>query len=588
MAKMIPSEIDPNTKSGGERRLFKLFENDPDTADWTVLHSLGLARRGKKKPFGEVDFVVLIPGKGVVYLEVKSGTVRCKDGIWKTTNRKTKKTERMKRSPFLQAQDGMQAVRTAIEKRFGNKSAEHNCPMGYGVVFDSIPCPPITPEFERSDVIDEEDLRHPVSRSLLRLCRKQEGMNMSVSPPEPDILKNIRNFLRPDFDLVVAKSTMIGHTEDLLLKLTEEQYTRLDELEENPRCLFEGAAGTGKTVLAVEYARRSAQEKGRKTLLVCFNRLLGRWLVSRSPVSGNTGLVAGSFHALVRDRVSQSELADELQSAEKTEPTKKLFDEIIPELGELAIEDMGETFDTIVVDEAQDLMRPEFLNVLDRWLDGGLAGGNWAFFGDFTRQALFGMPEEGLKEFEQRCSYFTKAKLRQNCRNTRRIASETAYLSGFQNLPYVVMSVEGLPVEYHYWRKDTDRPAQIEAAIEKLKSGGVDVADITILGTRKLANSSLASTPKMAGHPISDANSNSAPQSGDGHIVYSTAHGFKGLESPVVIVIDVDDVALDANQSLLYVAMSRARSSLSLFIDEAVRQGVDEKIRDGMKRELGV
>ena len=50
-------------------------------------------------------------------------------------------------------------------------------------------------------------------------------------------------------------------------------------ISDNPRCLIEGAAGTGKTVLALEYSRRQVK-KGNKVLLLCFNRLLGEWFES--------------------------------------------------------------------------------------------------------------------------------------------------------------------------------------------------------------------------------------------------------------------------------------------------------------------
>ena len=83
MAKMIPIEFDAAISSAAERRLFELLKNDPGTEGWTVLHSLGLARRGKK-PFGEIDFVVVIPGSGIVCLEVKGGGVSCHDGVWQT------------------------------------------------------------------------------------------------------------------------------------------------------------------------------------------------------------------------------------------------------------------------------------------------------------------------------------------------------------------------------------------------------------------------------------------------------------------------------------------------------------------------
>ena len=55
-----------------ERRVFDLLKTDPATKDWSVLHSLGLSRR-VDGPYGEIDFVVIIPGEGIVCLEIKGG-----------------------------------------------------------------------------------------------------------------------------------------------------------------------------------------------------------------------------------------------------------------------------------------------------------------------------------------------------------------------------------------------------------------------------------------------------------------------------------------------------------------------------------
>ena len=87
MSKMIPSRIDESTLSSAERLVFGLLQNDPDTSDWTVLHSLGLARR-ENAPYGEIDFVVIIPGEGIVCMEVKGGGVSCENGVWLTRNRR--------------------------------------------------------------------------------------------------------------------------------------------------------------------------------------------------------------------------------------------------------------------------------------------------------------------------------------------------------------------------------------------------------------------------------------------------------------------------------------------------------------------
>ena len=71
MARMIPSQLPTDCKSPGERSLFPRFKNDPDTAGWIVLHSLGVAKHPKRIE-GELDFVVIVPGAGILCLEVKA------------------------------------------------------------------------------------------------------------------------------------------------------------------------------------------------------------------------------------------------------------------------------------------------------------------------------------------------------------------------------------------------------------------------------------------------------------------------------------------------------------------------------------
>ena len=63
---------------------------------------------------------------------------------------------------------------------------------------------------------------------------------------------------------------------------------------------------------------------------------------------------------------------------------------------------------------------------------------------------------------------------------------------------------------------------------------------------------------------------------------FSTIHSFKGLESRVVIVVDIDEVRGSRAQSLLYVSMSRAKSLLILIINEQTRKSID-----GIKKSTG-
>ena len=69
-------------------------------------------------------------------------------------------------------------------------------------------------------------------------------------------------------------------------------------------------------------------------------------------------------------------------------------------------------------------------------------------------------------------------------------------------------------------------------------------------------------------------------------IRFSTIHSFKGLESQVVIMVDIEEVDDDKSQSLLYVGMSRARSLLILLIHERARSSIDTRIRAALEKEL--
>jgi superfamily I DNA/RNA helicase len=62
---------------------------------------------------------------------------------------------------------------------------------------------------------------------------------------------------------------------------------------------------------------------------------------------------------------------------------------------------------------------------------------------------------------------------------------------------------------------------------------------------------------------------------------YSTIHSFKGLERPVVIVVDAGSGNSEETDSLLYVAMSRARIRLFLVCPEEARQVFDRRLIDG-------
>jgi hypothetical protein len=177
---MIPGTIDESTASSAERKVFELLKRDPATTDWLVLHSLGLARRGAK-PYGEIDFVVLVPLGGVFCLEIKGGRIACHDGEWETIDR-VGRAQRLKRSPFLQAREGMFAVRDAALKR---AEGLNNVLFGYAVVMPDVAFDQQSPEWESWQVLDRNALGVPISIPIMKLANRQRALHRQAESQEP-------------------------------------------------------------------------------------------------------------------------------------------------------------------------------------------------------------------------------------------------------------------------------------------------------------------------------------------------------------------------------------------------------------------
>ena len=588
MSKMIPAQYDASTVSAAERRVFDLLRNDPDTDGWIVLHSLGLVRRGRK-PYGEIDFVVLIPRGGIFCLEIKGGRVACKDGVWTTTNRDGKTFE-MNRSPFMQAMEGMQAVRKAVEKKFGHGHAATTVIFGRGVILPDVQMPIEPFEWEKWEGIDQDDLRQPISVVLRHMAleqRKKFGILDSNSEPSSATLRQIQQFLRPDFEPVITKSTQLHEAEVGLLRLTEEQYDGLDLLADNERCLFEGAAGTGKTMLALEYARRSASA-GHRTLLLCFNKLLGEWFRSQiAEFECRELLIAGRHYQLLRDAIVASPFSGEFQAKEKSNEGPELYATIYPFYGQLALDVTAQSFDVVVIDEAQDLLKPGILDVVNVWLKGGLSKGRWAIFGDFQRQAIFenSTGDEMKALLSSRVPVYSKGRLRQNCRNTRNIGEETALLSGFAAPPYRMGQIDGPPVDYRYYQSVETQAAALAEILRKLLLDGVNPKEIVVLSKLRLENSGVKGMDGGNDFKLMEITGFIPSQSRIPIIPFATIQSFKGMESKIIILCDVEQVSDGLPQSILYVGMSRARSLLMVLLHEqtksSVKQAVARKLQDG-------
>lgn len=547
---MIPAALSPAVKSQAERKIYEWFKNDPVTKDWVVFHSLGIENH-QTVVFGEVDFLVCASNLGVFALEVKGGRISRKDGVWVYTDKYGVEHEKV-RGPFEQASESMYSIKDELSKKNISKDAK-NILCGYGVMFPDIEYVNSDIDVSQKEIFDKRDGQF-VGRYIKRLSdynkEKLKEKRVFVVYPTDDNIDEIVKALRSDFDKALPLTTKLEYAENSLLTLTEEQYKCIDGLAMNKRCLINGPAGTGKTVLAIKNVKESVAA-GKKVGFFCFNLLLEKELKRHFEGSEDTKpLYVGSLTNYLEQLVRKYDLYD----FSKMEDPSTFYKKELPLLGIDAITIEGVKFDKIVIDEAQDLMTDEYLLVVDALLNGGLKKGEWFFFGDFDFQTINNreITSEKVIELLEDNANFAIFNLTINCRNTPNIQKEMNKLFGTETQS--LNKNNSMPeVEYINFVEQTDEAELLTNKIKELLKNGVKPSEITIISAYKF-DKSVAS--KITKYQIDKAGSD-----GDS-ITYSSIQGFKGLENKVIILTDI---LTYRNTDLMYVAMSRARSMLIVF-----------------------
>lgn len=374
--KMIPDNVQQFPgNSAAEKTVFSLLKES--SVEGFALHSLNL-RSHRYKKWAEIDFFCVTPS-GVLAIEVKGGKLSRQRGQWFTNNNP------LKESPFDQVKGGMYALVDLLPDDLKGVT------FGWGVVFpesDRIPETPENPEVMQGDFRacrTQADFDEWL-KALLGHWSSKVGKRASRTPRDLDGL--VRK-LRPNFEAPMPLGEHARRLNESILHFSEEQFERLDEISENDRIICKGGAGTGKTFLALETARREAA-LGSEVLFVARSSQLVSWIRSGLPVENITVLTADEL----RDHAAGDD-----------------------------------AFDVLVVDEGQDLLVLHYLEVLDGLLRGGFAAGRWRWFMDDQNQA--GLHEDTTDSaLELLQSGATLKRLRKNCRNTKEIVQSTQFTTG--------------------------------------------------------------------------------------------------------------------------------------------------------------
>ena len=532
---MIPPRP-TQTATGSERLVFKLLEALDRGKDAVALSSLNLSEHEYKR-WGEIDFVVVMSSILLV-IEVKGGDVSCTDGIWRFEDRWGRIVEKSE-SPISQAQSGYSSMLKNFLFKDPGRDVVSRVASGFCTVFRATRRQAVLdiiggPEMPSALVGTLEDCSNALAfgRFLDRVVTywREHTKGSPVGWGAGDIHRIVKA-LRPSFDRVQPISTLLTRVREEQFALTEDQYRFLDYMESAPRVLGIGGAGCGKTFLAVECLRR---EMPRNPILV----------------TGTQSLAAHLREMNVPDRSRILSFAE----------------------AKAKIGTLEGRYETLIVDEGQQISNESAFEVFSRLLGNPLAGARWRWFSDPNYQV------GGSSKFEATAHQLLvtqasiSAFLNENCRNTPQIIRAVEVATGM-GIGKVRVKGGGPEVE---WAQASDHQGVLAQAANRIRvwlgDGEIAPRQIALLTSVPIEQSSIPEIARLVGAQYAKWHAGwESDPSRMRTLCASTIEEFRGLEAPFVVLCDLDGEA-ELMERSLYLGMTRANFGVYVASDAAARE----------------
>lgn len=532
--------------------------------DWLV--RWGFNYRDNQGASREGDFLVSSPKGGVLVLEVKAGTVSLNPytGSWNTARGD---------DPMVQLDEEWSDVMEQVSRHGGHRPSVYvgralgtphlSLPQGalahHGIGREFI--------FDRHDLQSFEQVFDQRMRAWGARVSRTDREVFEAAFGNEGTPKAIRHFI-DDIDRT-------------LLRHTEAGFAILDQLAGNHRFLVSGGAGTGKTWLALELARRWASE-GRHVLVLAYN--LGftaelRALVER--MRAMSRIPHGSISVMSWEDVVRTLFVDAglpYEPPQGKEAQRMFFEQDVPGLlGDIiAAGTIRSRFDALVVDEGQD-------HDTSNAAMGG-QGGWWRAYFQLLRRGRQA-PVAVFHDVAQRPSFRAGAfdvdallatwqaepvrvRLVRSLRYTRQIHAylESLVSPALANLKAGLGSPpawhQGIDVEHASATFEEAPNAVAEIVARWVNQGWAKPEQILVLSRRgKLEGSSLRAISTLAGYPLAD---DFHPPRGS--VGFGSVNRAKGLDRLAVIVVDFPPwhVIPTGEHAPFFMGASRARQLLAV------------------------
>src|SRR5690554_4787392 len=528
MARIIPELNSGLIENPGRRKVYLAAKDLPE--DYTVIYEYKFCNQVTGAVIWQADMIIVHPFKGFIVLKIQPGEVGFFNGRWHEfvqggyRELKPDLVETVRSAAYAVARSYKDKVGWAFPLTFDIGLCFPEC----GKIQGQLPAF-VKPAnlFLRKDV---DSFAARVGEIFQAMPREKRDAAVSKKLVDTILLSNFRLYNTLE-EQIKAFSVRAQH------KFTQEQERILEETELNKRMVFYGAAGTGKTMLAVEKARRLA-EAGKRVVLTCFNRNLAHQFPANIP-----NLTARHFHGLL-------ERATKSMPPQDRKEYDKYFEHILPEEGykHFARLPQEEKYDALIVDEGQDF-RPHWFPCLKEMVK---EDGDFYVFAD-SSQNIFNVDPTGLESLPA-----SRFRLTTNLRNTTSICQR--WISPLSGARLRLGLHDSGEVHFHPWNNDSQQLRQIEKTVKHLLGRDIQPRRITILSPNRREKSCLAGTKTIAGCPVVEVGN---PRTDA--LRFSTIRSFKGLEADVVLLIGIRPDSPVCSRPDLYVGGSRARYILHIF-----------------------
>lgn len=528
MARMIPAECSPTTKSKAEEKLFIILKKSLDDS-WTVFHSFNLLARNREEKLidAEIDFLLFNKELGLLSLEVKGGQISMKDGRW------CQNGWPLDKGPVEQARLNKYAVLEYLKRKFMGFVP---CYLGHAACFPDCFKMKDVPADCQDIVISGQEVPF-IKDAITKIMR---DFNKDKITTNDRAASDILRFLYPEFEFGTSVSDSINQSESKILSLTELQCEMLSFISGHKQALVRGCAGSGKTILAVKKAREIASE-GKTVLLLAYNSMLCDKL--KFAVTGMaTKITAITYHDLCIKHIEECGIGLDLKKDDD-----KFWRETLPSEFMKSLKDKPLKYDAVIVDEGQDFHDNYWKSVKDMVKPDG-----WFY--------IFYDPDQNLYNKELNLPDLGQPFiLNKNCRNTSEIFNSLKpYCSGdvkiSENAPV------GSPVSEF---KDVDpvkRREELARILDQIvKKEKVYESQIVIIGGHSLSKTCVGKETKVGDFQIIENGKSDSRK-----IPYFTYMKYKGCESDVVILLDVSDTDPRWKEKGLCTAISRAKHFLHI------------------------